>query len=201
MKKTIEIITSDITQSDWKKIKKDLFFMDLAKKLAIDKEYRLIVSGGYSADGSFGRITRSHGDVDIQIFGKGKFVGQFLNELIDKARRELSLPDLELVDEGRKEFYHSYVARGSGFRADIYYIQVTSDPYGVDKYVIKKDGTHSDRQKYDTVQAELEGVVFEATSPESELKDILYKREVRGDKPKLEHDQDIVNLRRVVASE
>jgi len=33
------------------------------------------------------------------------------------------------------------------------------------------------------------------SNPTSELVDILYKREIRGDKPKPGHEQDIANLR------
>lgn len=100
-----------------------------------------------------------------------------------------------MKDKGRQEFYHSFFAEGCGLGSDIYYIQVMGNPFDDEKRVVKKDGSLTEKQKFDTLRVSLEQITFEAANPTSELVDRLYKREIRGDKPKVEHDQDIANLR------
>ena len=106
-----------------------------------------------------------------------------------------------LKDKGRQEYYHVFFAEGNGLDSDIYYIQVTGNPFDQEKYVVKKDGSHTEKQTYDTVNVVLEGVTFEATNPTSELVDKLYKRKIRGDVPKVRHDQDMENLKLITDSE
>ena len=191
-----KIVTSEVTETDLKKIHKDLRFIDLMTKLAKAKGCRLIVSGGYAVDGNLDRITRPHGDIDIQIFGQGGESEQIIKELVTKVKEdESSLSDMEVRDKGRQEYYHSFLAKGNRLGSDIYYVQVTENPFGTEKHVVKEDGTITERQEYETEEVNLEGVTFEAISPAPELVDKLYKREVRGNEPKSKHDQDIVNLR------
>lgn len=196
-----KLVTSEVTEKDLEKIQRDLRFIGLISKLAKEKNCRLIVSGGYAVDGSLGRITRSHGDIDIQIFGQGSEGDRIVGKLVaDAIKDELSLSDVVIHDKERQEFYHAFVAKQKGFGADIYYVQVKDDPFGVDKHVVKKDGTITERQEYETVEVTLEGVTFEAISPIPELVDKLYKRTIRGDDPKSKHDQDITNLMLIVDS-
>ena len=191
-----EIIVSEITEKDWKKIRNDLNFIGLMTKHAKEKRCRLIVSGGYAADGSLGQITRPHRDVDIQVYGQEDEAEQLVNQLVKEIKEgEPSLSGLGVKDKKRQDFYHSFFVEGNGLGSDVYYIQVVGNPFDNEKVVVKKDGTHTERQEFDTVQVELEGVSFETTNPTSELVDILYKREIRNDKPKPEHEQDIANLR------
>lgn len=197
-----KIVVSEITEKDWQKIRKDLLFIGLMSRLVKERECRLIVSGGYAADGSLGQITRPHRDVDIQVYGQGDEAEQLVRQLVEEIReKEPGLSDLEVEDKGRQDFYHSFFVGGSGLGSDVYYIQVVGNPFDDEKVVIKKDGTHTERQEFDTVQVELDGVSFDAASPISELVDILYKREIRGDKPKPEHEQDIANLRLITDAE
>ena len=191
-----KIIVSEITEKDWQKIRNDLNFIDLMTKHAKKRGCRLIVSGGYAADGSLGQITRPHRDVDIQIYGQEDEAKQLVNQLIKEIKEEEpSLSDLGVKDKGRQDFYHSFFVEGNGLGSDVYYVQVVGNPFDNKKVVVKKNGTHTEKQEFDTVQVELEGISFEAANPTSELVDILYKREIRGDKPKPEHEQDIANLR------
>lgn len=192
----INISVSEVSKKDWQKIRNDLRFIDLLNKLAKEKGYRLIVSGGYAVDGCLGKITRPHRDIDIQIYGQNARSEQLVKKFIDELKTsESAFSRVELKNKGRQEFYHSYFAEGNGLGADIYYVQVAGNPFDEEKYVVKKDGSLTERQEYETVKVALKGVTFEAVNPTSELTDKLYKREIRGDKPKLEHDQDIANLR------
>ena len=65
-----KLLTSEVGEKDWQKIRNDLHFIERMTELAREKGCRLIVSGGYAVDGSLGRITRSHVDIDIQIYGQ-----------------------------------------------------------------------------------------------------------------------------------
>ena len=190
-----KIVVTEISEKDLQKIKKDLHFIELLSKLAKGKECRLIVSGGYAVDGSLGRLTRPHGDIDVEIYGNSDNVG-LVNQLIETIQQtEPSFSDTTLLDKEQQDYYHSFVVKGKGFGADIYYVQVTGNPFDSDKYVVKKDGTTTERQEYGTVNVTLDGVAFEAVDPTSELVDKLYKRQIRGDEPKSKHDQDIDNLK------
>lgn len=198
---TKKLVTSEVTEKELEKIQRDLRFIGFVSKLAKEKNCRLIVSGGYAVDGSLGGITRLHGDIDIQIFGQSGESDRIVSELVAGAiKDESSLSDTVIHDKERQEFYHAFVAKQKGFGADIYYVQVKDDPFGVDKYVVKKDGTITERQEYETVEVTLEGVTFEAINPTIELVDKLYKREIRGDEPKTKHGQDIANLRLITDS-
>ncbi len=192
----VKIATSEITETDLKKIQKDLRFISLMTKLAKEKDYRLIVSGGYAVDGNLGRITRPHGDIDIQIFGQGGESEQIIRDLVTKVKEdEPSLSEVNVNDKGRQDYYHSFQLKGNGLVSDIYYVQVTENPFSGEKHVVKNDGKITERQEYETTEVTLNGITFEAVSPTPELVDKLYKREIRGDKPKAKHDQDIANLK------
>jgi hypothetical protein len=195
-----KLITSEVSETDWQKIRNDLHFIERMTKLAKEKGCRLIVSGGYAVDGGLGRITRPHRDIDIQIYGKDSGEQLVKDFIVGVKEGESTFLEVELKDKGRQEYYHAFFAEGNGLGSDIYYIQVTGDPFDQVKFVIKKDGSLTDRQTYDTVQIVLEGVMFEAINPTSELVDKLYKRKIRGDVPKAEHDQDMENLKLVTVA-
>jgi hypothetical protein len=190
-----KLLTTQVGEKDRQKIRSDLHFIEELAKLANEKGYRLIVSGGYAVDGSLGRITRPHRDIDIQIYGQGSSE-QIVNELVAILKKDEPIfLEVEVRDKGHQEYYHAFFAEGNGLGADIYYIQVTGDPFSQEKFVVKKDGSHTERQTYDTVQVTLDGIAFEATNPTFELVDKLYKRYIRGDAPKEGHDQDMENLK------
>jgi hypothetical protein len=197
-----KIIVSEVTEEDVQKIRRDLHFIDLINKFAKEEGVRLIVSGGYAVDSCLGKITRPHADIDMQIYGQDSNSSQLVEQLIEGIKEaEPSFSGLEIKDKERQEYYHTYSVGGNGFWSDIYYVQVTGNPYGKEKYVVKKDGSHTKRQEYGTLEVTLEGITFEAVDPTSELVDKLFKREIRGDKPKAKHDQDIPNLRLITDAE
>lgn len=190
-----KIVVTEINEKDLQKIKKDLLFIQLLSKLARESQCRLVVSGGYAVDGSLGKLTRPHGDIDVEIYGNSNNA-ELVNQLIETIQKEEpTFSDTTLLGKERQDYYHSFGVKGKGFGADIYYVQVTGNPFDRDKYVVKKDDTTTERQEYNTVDVTLDGVSFEAVDPTSELVDKLYKRHIRGDEPKSKHDQDIDNLR------
>lgn len=190
-----KIVVTEISEKDLQKIKKDLLFIGLIGKLAKEIGCRLVVSGGYAVDGSLGKLTRPHGDIDIEIYGNSGNA-ELVSQLIETVKKEEpSFSDMTLLDKERQDYYHSFGVKGKGFGADIYFVQVTGNPFDSDKYVVKKDGSTTERQEFNTVSVTLEGVTFEAVDPTSELVDKLYKRHIRGDEPKSRHDQDITNLK------
>jgi len=190
-----QFTTSEISEKDWQKINNDIRFIEMMTKSTKEKGCRLIVSGGYAVDGSIGQITRPHRDIDLQIYGQEDGEELVKNFIASVKIGEPSFSEIELKDKGRQEYYHSFFAEGNELGSDIYYIRVTGNPFDQEKYIIKKDGSYSERQAYNSVQVVLEGIVFEAINPTSELVDKIYKRKMRGDAPKLKHDQDIENLK------
>lgn len=186
------------TEIDWGKVRKDLRFIELATRLAKDLNCRVIIHGGYAVDGALGKITRPHNDIDLQIFGQNDNPAQTINTLIGQiSRQDPSFANLKMIDKERKEFYHNFVFEKPGFGADIYYIQVETDPFASEKVVIKNDGSKTEVQEWETRQVILEGVSFEAQSPEVELRDRLEKRG-KGEPELPKHNQDIANLQRLI---
>lgn len=193
--------TTWLSKREWLKTEKDLRLIALATEFGRQEECRLIVSGGYAIDGSLGQITRPHRDVDLQIFGQIKDTGQLINRLVKMIKeKESDLSALKVTDKGRQEFYHAFFIEGSGLGVDVYCVRVVGNPFSEQKYVVKKDGSRTEKQRYDTVRVKLGEVFFEAVNPVSSLADILYKRKIRGDQPKLKHRQDIANLRLITDS-
>ncbi len=191
-----KIVTSEINEANMNKIKRDLHFIDLMTQVAKEKSCRLIVSGGYAVDGSLGQLTRPHNDIDIQIYGESSQAQEVTRQLLESVKKkEAEFAQVELEDKGRQEYYHAFFAEGNGLGSDIYYVQVTEDPFGNKKHVVKKDGSQTKTQHYHTILVTLEGTTFEANDPTSELVDRRYKREIRGDQPKPQHDQDMTNLK------
>jgi hypothetical protein len=190
-----QIEVSEIRKDDWKKIKSDLRFIQLVNRFAKDANLRVIISGGYANDGNLGEITRPHNDIDIQVYGNSNSPQEIVENLIQAVTAvDDTYSGLEINDKGRQEYYHSYFIEKEGLGADVYYIQVVGNPNGNEKRVVKSDGTYGEPHEFDANKVLLEGVGFEAENPVSELVDILYKRNIRGDKLKDKHEQDIANL-------
>lgn len=174
----------------WDKVGKDLKFIDLITQDAKGYGYRVVISGGYSVDGNLGRVTRPHNDIDIEVYGTEEDPW-IIRELVETISQEKDYSDLELIDKGRQEFYHTFFVEGNGLGADIYYVQLVGDPFAETKIVVKKDGTTTSRHSFNTGQVMLEGIAFEVVGPREQLDDILKKAEIL--KPK--HQQDIENLK------
>lgn len=195
-------MTTGVSKGDLEKIKGDLHFINLLTQIAREENLRIVISGGYAVDGSLGKITRLHKDIDIQVYGTNSDGGSIIQNLVNSIKRQISsLSRLQIEDKGRGKFYHTFVAKDKNFYADIYYIQVADNPFLKKKVVVKKDGGHTAPHYFETNTVNLGGITFEAQSPVIELADRVYKRNIRGDEPKPEHDKDIANLREIVSPE
>lgn len=189
-----QIKTTSLTPEQQATTLDDLQFIASLVQKAKVLGYRIIIHGGYAVDGALGSITRPHNDIDIQIYGKDE-AQQAVKRIISSFDSSL-LSNLE--DNGRKEYWHYFHLKRPNTLAELYYLQVTTDPFTKEKIIIKENGTLTDPQSYGTILVTLEGVSYEAQSPAIELADRIYKREYRGDIKKEKHEQDIRNLQLIV---
>lgn len=192
------LITSELSAPDREKILKDLRFIQKITINALEAGCRIIVSGGYANDGALGQITRAHGDIDLQVYGIQGDANILIKHLVEESSENIGILNLE--DKGRELYYHTFKAKGNGLGADIYYVQVVTDPFSEQKIVLKSDGTHNEKQNFNTSKVALEGVTFEAVNPDEGLKDITGKRE-SGYGIKEKHDQDIINLTKLLSQQ
>lgn len=186
-----KLITSELSSLDKKKVSNDLKFIQKMTANAHKFGCRVVISGGYANDGALGQITRSHGDIDLQVYGNQDDANALIKDIVGESSKNTETINLE--DRGRETYYHVFKAKDNGFGADIYYVQVVTDPYSNEKIVLKSNGTQTEKQYFNTSIVTLDGVTFEAVNPDEGLKDITSKRENNyGIKEK--HDQDIINL-------
>lgn len=187
--------TVPLTPEEVQRVNHDLDFIKRITEQAKQLDYRMIIGGGYAVDGALGQITRPHNDLDIQLYGQ-KPGTEATTEIISSLDLSL-LP--ALTDKGRKDFWHYFHLQLPHTLAELYYLQVTTDPFAEKKIIIKADGAHAPSHGYDTRTVTLEGAIYEAQNPAAELADKLYKREYRGDPKQAKHEQDIHNLRLIVS--
>jgi len=196
--------TTPLTELELQSTQNDLHFIDLATKVGHEHNYRVLIHGGYAVDGNLGKITRPHKDLDIQIYGREADANKAVNQLLEDIKKEdPSFAIDSIADKERKEYYHNLlIRRANAAGIDLYYIQVVDDPLEDRKVIVKGDGSLSDAQSFGKPNlVTLEGVEFEAADPTSELVDKIYKREHRGDKKEVKHEQDIENLRLITNAE
>jgi hypothetical protein len=187
---------TELTPKDQEKVTKDLRFIDLITQGAKFMGYRVVISGGYSVDGNLGQITRPHNDIDIEVYGTDQ-EPKIVPNLMASIKQQEPFSELEITDRGRQEFYHSFFVEGNGLGADIYYVQVVSDPFAETKVVVKKDESFTAEHSFNTKQVVLEGVAYEVVGPKEQLDDILAKRQ-KGQDLKPKHEQDIENLKTLI---
>lgn len=200
-KKQKKLFLSKISNKQWDKIRQDLQFIESVTKTGKKLGLRVIIAGGYAVDGSLGKITRPHNDIDIQVYGNNPNGKQVIVKLIKKiANSNIVFSGIRIKkDHGRKTYYYGILAEKLGFGADFYYIQIKGNPFNETKVVIKDDGKKTNRHFFDTVKVKLEGIYFEAQNPKAELEDKVGKIK-RGDKVRQEINQDIQNLQMLVNS-
>jgi len=181
-----------LTTEQDKTLQNHLKFIQKISIVLVKKGYRTIIGGGYAVDGALGEITRPHNDIDIQIYGKDPMTSALLESLILDT-----LPSqhgsLSIEDQGRHEYWHKFFIHDIG--AEVYYIQLATQPFSDIKIVIKADGTYTEEQEYHTKVIYLQGIRFEAQNALIELVDKIFKRDFRGEIKQEKHDQDIYNLR------
>lgn len=185
--------TTELSPLNWDKVAKDLRFIDLITQNAGASGYRVVISGGYAVDGNLGVITRPHNDIDIEVYGT-EGDPWIIRDLVDRISQQKDYSGLKLKDKGRQEFYHAFFAKGSGFGADIYYVQTVGNPFAERKVVVKKDGSRTPEHPFNTRRVVLERTIFEVVNPKEQLEDILKKAEKTG-VVRPEHKQDVENLR------
>ncbi len=179
----IEVLDQDQLEKTQRHLQFISSLTEEAKKYGI----RIVIHGGYAVDGSIGKVTRPHNDIDIQMYGNSEDGLQIVKQLVD-------LEGVNITDKKVETFYHNYYAQKDNFRADIYYIRLKNNPFEKHKIIIKNDGTEGESHEFETQIVTLNGVSYEAVLPSEELNDKVTKRE-KGYKPRKEIDQDIKNLK------
>lgn len=182
-----------LTADQNKTIKEHLKFIQDVSSMMLKKGYRTIIGGGYAVDGALGEITRPHNDIDIQIYGRKDTMNSALLESLILDILPSQHGNMHIEDQGRHEYWHKFFIHDIG--AEIYYIQLATQPFNDVKIVIKADGTYTEEQDYDTKMVYLHGMGFEAQNALIELADKIFKRDFRGDVKQEKHEQDIYNLR------
>lgn len=178
-----------ISAEEEKEIEKHLQFIDHLTKESIKHGYRTVIGGGYAVDGAIGLITRPHADVNIQLYGNDVMTPKLFETRILVGK----YAGMRVKDRGRSEFYHVFL--NPDLSAEICYIQVATKPFSDTKIVIKSDGKYDEEHDFETKMIVLNGIRYEIQNPVIELAYKLYKREHRGDKKRVKHEQDIHNLR------
>lgn len=189
----MENIRQNLSAEQESKTKEDLQVIDKLSKIAPNLGMRVIIGGGYAVDGFLGEITRPHNDIDIQIYGVEDSAELAIERLLDAiAPSEF---EYTTKDKGRSEYYHNLLYHFGPSVLDIYYIQTKTSPLGKEKYIVKSNGEIDEQVFPEPVFGRIGDINFEIQSPEVELKDKVYKREVRGDPRRVEHEQDTENLK------
>ena len=136
---TERLTTSEITKSDWGKIKKDLRFIELISRHAKKHNLRVIIFSGYAVDGCLGQVTRPHRDLDVQIYGQTNKGTSLVERLVSEIKTKDSIfSSLSIKNRGRQEYYQHFFVEGSGIGVDTFYIQVSGNPFDDKKQVVKK---------------------------------------------------------------
>ncbi len=157
-----------LTKEEQQKVSRDIQFIRSLAIACAPLKCRLIVSGGYAADGALGYITRPHQDLNVQIFGQSADATALVGKLFQRLQEDY--PAINLSDEGREDDYHLLrIIDDKTLKVEIYYIQTLESPFDPAKIIIKKDGTQSPVGSFDTTISTLEDVIFESVSPAKNL--------------------------------
>jgi hypothetical protein len=186
------LIKQKLTPEQGENIQKSLNIIYSLNKIGRENGFRIIIQGGYAVDGFLGEITRYHNDIDIGIYGTQENAKETIGELFKKC----GIDGGEIAeDKGRKEYYYNFIYKFGDLNLDIYYLQTKINPLGKGKFIVKSNGEVDEREFENPAYGKLGGITFEITSPAKEMKDKIYKREVRGYPKRPEHDQDLINLK------
>ncbi|MFH2019516.1 MAG: hypothetical protein ABII80_02805 [bacterium] len=186
-----EILSRKDNEINWEKVRRDFAFLRLLSELSYDNNWRMVVSGGYGLDAQLGRITRTHDDLDVIMYGvdsRDRAV-KLLSELIQS---KLIDPMISVKSEA---FFENVDVSSSGFGANMYYVETVEDPNLNINKVRKLDGeviTNTEERFPSPVKGKLAELIVEVQNPNTHLADIIFKRRTQPHKPT--HDQDIKNL-------
>lgn len=192
----IDIQINELSKEQRKKCHNDLVLISLFSRIAKEKGFRVIISGGYAVDGALGMLTRPHNDIDIQIYGRSPDANAVITELFALLGQiDEQFKDYKIDDRGRSEFYHNFYITVGNTIADTYYLQTVDSPFDKDKKLVKKDNSSTLPHPFESKVTTLEDFTFEVQEPSIEIADKIFKREYRGDEKKHKHEQDIYNLK------
>lgn len=197
-----DLQTENLTDLQNLKIKNDLKLISLFTKFGKELDCRVLFHGGYAVDGALGQITRSHNDIDVQIYSKNADGENITKQILHKiAEEDNQFLDYSFEEKKQTPYSRNFYVKFKDGIADIYFIQTKNDPFSKDKIIIKQDGSHTEVQQFETFIASLQGINFEAQIPSIEAADKIFKREHRGDPKLAKHEQDINNLKKIVTEE
>lgn len=191
---TPKILSNPKSSIDWNKIDRDLQFIRSFKLFCKSQKWRIVVSGGYGLDILLGKITRSHNDVDLIIYGQDKRE-IYINKVKEYLSTNLEKPVVTIKNE---TFFVEIDINMSGFGANMYYVQTVKNPYDKLNVVIKLNGeqvVNSEKRFPSPVSGQLNNLSVEVQNPNIHLADILVKQ--RNQTHRSVHDQDISNLRTI----
>lgn len=187
-----EITTQSESSIDFEKVKRDLSFIKSLQGLAQQNQWRIVVSGGYGLDILLGKITRSHNDVDVILYGNVNRRSA-IEVILAKLAQLIDTPNISTKEEA---FFTDIDVNSSGLGANIYFVETVEDP-NVDIHRVRKvDGevvANSEERFPSPVIGKLDGLEIEAQNPNTHLADIIFKR--RKQENRAIHDQDLDNLR------
>jgi len=188
------IISKEINHS---KIISDLDFLTVFTKFAKSNNWRIVVSGGYGLDGYLGVITRSHGDLDLIIYGQNS-----RTTALNKLTTYLSSTIVDATVIAKQEpFYLELDINAHNFGGNFYYVETVDDPFINIQTIIKDDGTMITNSLEDfppPSPGKLDNLLVEVQDQGAHLGDILQRRE--NDTALSKHDQDIVNIQESFAT-
>lgn len=188
----MDLIKQKLTSEQENKSQDHLRIINLLTKTGRDNGFRIIISGGYAVDGFLGEITRFHNDIDIQIYGTEENAKKVIDGLLSRIG---DFSKYAAEDKRRKGYYHNLVYKLKDLTLDIYYLQTKTSPLEKEKFIVKSDGSVDEQRFEEPVYGKIDNITFEIQDPLVEMKDKIYKREVRGDPQRQEHEQDIENLK------
>lgn len=186
------VIAKDI---DAEKVSRDLNFLAQCIKFTQQRKWRLVVYGGYGLDGYLKTITRSHGDLDIVIYGQSN---RKVAENLLKSYLESQLRNVQIIVK-QEPFFLELDVRGTNFAGNLYYVETAQDPQQDLTQVRKVDGEiviNSTKDFPTPVEGKLQNLEVEVQDQSAHLADILRRRET--DYVAGKHDQDIENIKTVI---
>lgn len=173
------------------KVRSDLKFIQSFTEFTNHYEWRLVVYGGYGLDGYLQRITRSHGDIDLVIYGQStrSVALKSMTKHLKGILQEVS------IDSKNEDFFIDIKVKSKDITGNFYYVQTAQNPYQNLNIVVKRDGDHITNSPSDfplPVQGILGDLMVEVQDQHAHLQDIIRKR--KDNESFAKHDQDIENL-------
>lgn len=173
-----------------RKTNNDLEFVRSLLDWCRDRHWRMVLYGGYGLDAYFGKMSRSHGDIDVVVYGQASR-REATRQLKSRIR---SLRPNVTIRQSENLFQQELDAKGPGFYLNLYYVQTASNPFISLQLVVKSDGetvTNDSIAFPPPEKGELEGMTLEVQNQHAHLQDILQKG--GRDNPKYVNDLKLLS--------